>query len=344
MHLNFIFSCSLALYISSLAFLVGCGGEADTEQVPIHMAVEFVDHAASAHIAKHKGWFEDEGLHVTAFNNYITGMALASALSKGDVNAAYICMIPAISAYANANVPLKVVCGTHTYGYGLVADPEKIKTIQDLEKPGIRIGCPREGSPVDTVMHKTIDKYALDSDKILQKVRRMPPPMILLALKSGQLDAGFCCEQFPTMGEQAGFKEIFRAEDVWPGMQGSVLIVTDDLIKDHPEIVRKLVKVTQKGIQYIHEHPEEAAAISASALSGAGKEIFPLQVGKKANKIDITPEVILRSLTKKMKCTTAIDPQIIQEEINYMAELGYIKNSFHAEDILDLSFLRDLEQ
>lgn len=344
MRFIFIFSCSLVLYFSSFVFLVDCAGEAVAGQVPIHMAVEFVDHAASAHIAKHKGWFEDEGLHVTAFNNYITGMALASALCKGDVNAAYICMIPAISAYANANVPLKVVCGTHTYGYGLVADPEKIKTIQDLGNPGIRIGCPREGSPVDAMMHKTIDNYELDKDKILKNVRRMAPPMILLALKSGQLDAGFCCEQFPTMCEGAGFKEILRAEDVWPGMQGSVLIVTDDLIKDHPEIVRKLVKVTQKGIQYIHEHPDEAAAISASALRGAGKEIFPLQVGEMTNKLEITPEVILRSLTKKMECTTAIDPKIIQEEINYMAELGYIKNSFKAEDILNLSFLRDLEQ
>jgi NitT/TauT family transport system substrate-binding protein len=308
------------------------------------MAVEFVDHAASAHIARHKGWFEDEGLHVTAFNNYITGMALASALSKGDVNAAYICMIPPISAYANANVPLKVVCGTHTHGYGLVADPEKIKSIQDLEKSGIRIGCPREGSPVDTIMHKTIDKYSLNKENILQNVRRMPPPMILLSLKSGQLDAGFCCEQFPTVGEEAGFKEILRAKDVWPGMQGSVLVVTDDLIQNHPEIVRKLVKVTQKGIQYIHEYPEEAAAISANALRGAGKEIFPLQVGNISGKLEITPKVILSSLTQKMECTTAIDPQMIQEEIHYMAELGYIKKSFHAEDILNLSFLKELEQ
>lgn len=308
------------------------------------MAVEFVDHAASAHIAKHKGWFEDEGLHVTAFNNYITGMALASALSKGDVNAAYICMIPAISAYANAKVPLKVVCGTHTYGYGLLADPEKIKTIEDLEKSGVRVGCPREGSPVDAIMRRTIDSYELNEERILKNVRRMSPPMILLALKTGQLDAGFCCEQFPTMGEQAGFKEILRADDVWPGMQGSVLIVTDDLIKDHPEKVRKLVEVTERGIQYISEYPEEAATISASALNGAGKEIFPLKVGSIATSLEITPEVILRSLTKKMECTTAIDPQIIQEEIDYMAELGYIKRSFQAEEILDLSFLKELEQ
>ncbi|MBW2739726.1 MAG: hypothetical protein JRE64_12960, partial [Deltaproteobacteria bacterium] len=63
----------------------------------IGMAVEFVDHAASAHIAKNKGWFKAEGLNITSFDNYITGMALAAALTRGDINVAYVCLIPAIS-------------------------------------------------------------------------------------------------------------------------------------------------------------------------------------------------------------------------------------------------------
>ncbi len=303
------------------------------------MAVEFVDHAASAHIARSQSWFEAEGLNITAFDNYITGMALATALGRGDINTAYVCLIPAITAYANGKVPLKVVAGTHTYGYGLLIDPDRIKMVKDLEKPDIRIGCPREGSPPDALMHKMIDKYQLDEDKILSNVRRMPPPKILLALKMGQLDAGFCCEQFPTMGEKLGFKEILGAKDLWPGMQGSVLIVTDDLIKAHPEIVRKLVKVTERGIQYIHEHPEEAATIAAGELTVIGKEVLPLEIGKIAAELEITPEVILRSLTTKMECTTAVDPKIVQEEIDYLAELGYIKSGFNAEDILDLRFL-----
>lgn len=47
------------------------------------MAVEFVDHAASTHIANHKGWFETEGLRVSSLDNYITGVVLAAALSRG---------------------------------------------------------------------------------------------------------------------------------------------------------------------------------------------------------------------------------------------------------------------
>ena len=224
---------------------------------------------------------------------------------------------------------------------GLLVDPDKINIVKDLEKPGIRIACPREGSPVDVLLHKMIDVYQLDENKILGKVQRMPPPKVLLALKMGQLDAGFCCEQYPTMGEELGFKVLLTAQDLWTDMQGSVLIVTDDLIRDHPEIVRKLVVVTERGTQYIHEHPEEAATIVAGELTVAGKEVLPLEIGKIAAGLKITPEAILRSLTTKMECTTAIEPKVVQETIDYIAELGYIKSSFKAEDILDLRYLRD---
>ncbi len=330
----------ILLLITLLVFVSILGECVSKERATISMAVEFVDHAACAHIARNQGWFEAEGLKVTAFENYITGMALAVALGRGDINAAYICLIPAICAYANGKVPLKVVAGTHKYGYGLLVDPDKVKNVKDLENPDIRLACAREGSPIDACMHKMIDKYQLDESKILNKVQRMPPPKVLLAMKMGQLDAGFCCEQFPTMGEELGFKVLLMAQDLWPEMQGSVLIVTDDLIRDHPDMVRKLVKVTQRGTRYIHEYPEDAATIVAGELTVAGKEVLPLKIGKVAAELEITPEVILKSLTTRMECSTNVDPAMVQEEIDYLAKLGYIK-SFAAEDILDLRFLRE---
>jgi len=329
----------LRLVLVCMILIIAGGGCAEKEEASVHMAVEFVDHAACAHIARNQGWFEAEGLDITAFDSYITGMALATALGRGDVNVAYICLIPAICAYANGKVPLKIVAGTHKYGYGLLIDPDKIKTVEDLEKPDIRLACPREGSPPDALMHKMIEKYQLGEDKVLSKVQRMPPPKVLMALKAGQLDAGFCCEQFPTMGEELGFKILLTAEDLWPDMQGSVLIVTEDLIRDHPEMVGKLVKITERGIQYILEYPEAASRVVAGELTVVGKEILPLEVGKVAAGLKVTPEAILRSLTTKMENTTAIDPKVVQETIDYIAGLGYIKGSFNAEDILDLRFI-----
>ncbi|SPD71890.1 ABC-type nitrate/sulfonate/bicarbonate transport systems periplasmic components-like protein [uncultured Desulfobacterium sp.] len=304
----------------------------------IGMAVEFTDHAACAHVAKNKGWFKEAGLNVTSFDNYLTGSALAAGLARGDINAAYMCLIPAISAYANGHVPLKVVAGTHKYGYGLIVDPKKITSVKDLERPDIRIGCPNEGTPLDTLLHKMIEQYSLNEDVVLSKTIRMPPSKVFLALKMGRLDAGMLPEQFPTMGEELGLKVILGAQDLWPEMQGSVLVVKDALLNDHPEIVSKLVEVTRQGTEYIHQHPADAARICAQELTVSGQKVFPIDLEKDAADMNITPDVILKSITSRLQSTTDVDPHQVQQCIDYMTELGYIKR-FEAEEILDLRFL-----
>ena len=315
------------------------GGCTKQEDPPIGMAVEFMDHAAAAYTAQDKGWFEKEGLRLSTCESYVTGMALASGLARGDIQVAYICLVPAINAYANAGVQIKVVAGTHKYGYGLVINPDKIKTIKDLENPWIRIGCVREGGAVDVLLHKTINKYGLDLLKILSKIRRMNPPKQVLAVKMGQLDAAFLPEQWATMAEDFGFRMLLTAQDIWPRMQGSVLVVKEELIKKHPEIVRKLVRVTQRATDWINEHPDQAATIMAKQLLLTERKILPAKAAQIAGKIEITPNVLVRSMAR-IEYTTDISPETVQEVIDYMAGLGYIKDCFKAEDILDLSFLR----
>jgi len=302
------------------------------------MAVEFMDHAACAYISQDKGWFEEEGLKLTTYESYVTGMALASALARGDIDVAYICLVPAINVYANGGVPIRIVAGTHKYGYGLVVDPDKIKTINDLEEPDIRLGCVREGGTVDVLLHRTIDNYNLDEDKILANAQRMNPPTLVLALKTGQLDAAFLPEQWATMAEELGFEMLLMSQDIWPEMQGSVLVVKQDLIDNQPEVVSKLVTVSQRATDWLNEHPEEAAEVVADQLQTTGGNVFPAEAAGVASELEITPEVLLRSMGR-LEYTTDIDPEIVQETIDYIAGLGYIKSSFNAEDILDLRFL-----
>jgi len=306
---------------------------------PLRVAVEFVDHAASAHIAREKGWYEEAGLEIKPFDNYLTGMALAAALSRGDIDAAYICLIPAITAYANGGVGIKAVCGTHRYGYGLLVNPEKVKTVADLLRPDVRVACSREGSPTDAVMNKAIELYRLDGRKLKKKVRRMTSPAALLLLEAGRIDAAFLCEQYPTLGERRGFKELLNARDLWPGMQGSVLVVKDKLLRENPEEVRRLVEATEKGIEFINRHPGQASRIVARALTVAGGKVFPLSAGRIAGRLEIRPEDIKRSLAVKMINTPKLGLNSIQEEIDYLFKLGYIKKRFKAEEIVDLSFI-----
>ncbi|HEX2967097.1 MAG TPA: ABC transporter substrate-binding protein [Syntrophorhabdaceae bacterium] len=308
------------------------------EIFPINIAVEFTDHATSAYVARHKGWFEEEGIKPT-FYSYVTGMALASALGRGDIQAAYICLLPAITSYANAKVPIKVVVGLHRHGYGLAVNPAKIKTVADLEKPEIRIGCNKVGGPADAIIHKTIEKYNLDRDKILNKIQRMNPATQILAIRMGKLDAFFNCEHWPAMAEDAGFKVLLTSQDVWPGMQGSVLIVREELIKNHPEVVRKLAKITSRSIEWIKKNPQDAASIMSKQLQISGDTSSPADAPEGAGKLKVTPETVLRSMAR-IEHSFTLDPAEVQRTIDFARKQGYIKNDFKAKDILDLRFSR----
>jgi NitT/TauT family transport system substrate-binding protein len=329
----------LLVSVCSFMFVQPVSGQ-NQETPAIGMAVEFMDHAACAYVASDKDWFNKEGLKMSAYESYVTGMALAAALARGDIQVAYMCLVPAINVFANAKVPVKIVTGTHKYGYGLVVDPAKIKNVRDLENPAVRIGCVREGGAVDLLMRKTVDIYHLDKDKILHNIRRMNPPKQVLAFRTGQIDAAFLPEQWATMAESSGLHMLLTSRDVWPDMQGSVLVVKEDLLQNNPELVKKLVKLTQKSTVWINQNKDGASTIVAEQLSCTKEKVLPAKAGKLTIGLEITPLIISRSM-ERMIFTTDIDPPVVQDTINYMAHLGYIKKSFEAGNILDLRFARD---
>ena len=296
--------------LSVVIFTTGCVQE---QQSDVGMAVEFNDHAACAYVAKEKGWYKDEAINFTAYESYATGMRLASALARGDIQVAYICLSPAILAYSRG-VQIKIVAGTHKHGYGLVVSPD-ITNISDLE--GRTIGCVREGAPADLLLNRLIEEYNLKDVKI----RRMNPLKQVVALETGRIDAAFLPEHHATVAESKGFHMLIKSQDMWQDMPGSVLVVKTDLIENDPETVRKLVKVTQKATSWVNENPERTAVILANLL-------------------DTKPEVINKSMSR-LNYTTDIDAESVQEMIDYMVKLGYIEEGFKAEDILDTRFLRD---
>jgi NitT/TauT family transport system substrate-binding protein len=310
---------------------------------PLVVAVEFNTHASAAYVARARGLYEAEGLRIKTFDSYVTGMALAAALTRGDVDAAYICLAPAISAHANGGVALKVVSGTHHYGYAVVADPKKVKTPRDLEKPGMRIGCVREGNAADVFFEKGISRYGLNRSAVMKNVRRMNPPEQILALKTGRLDAAVMPEHYPSIAVAQGYKVVFSARDVWPDMQGSVLAVSDRLLESHPEMVKSLVRVNRLATRWINDHPREAAAIVFDALNVAGQidgasAVYPAPQARLAGKISLSPEVVLSSITQGVQITADVDPVQVQKTIDTMAELGLIRGRFDARGILKLEW------
>ncbi len=326
---------SLLVFECCLAASASRAGQADS----ISIAVEFSDHAASAYVARHKGWFRDADLEVRCYN-YVTGLSLAAGLGRGEIQAAYMCLLPAINAKANAGTPIRIVAGTHRFGYGLTVNEAKVKRIKDLERDDVRIGCVQVGSPADALLLRIIESYGLERSRVLKKVQRMAMPMQIAAIKAGMLDASVMPEHWPAVAEQAGFKTLLTAEDVWPGMQGSVLVVMDELARTRPDVVRKLVEITMQATHWIEKNPREAAQLMAAELQVVGANFFPVELAEPVSQLLVTPEMMLRSMAR-LNYTTAIDPNAVQEQIDFAFRHGYIRQQLKRSDILDLSFLHE---
>ena len=334
-----------AVLVAMVAMAVsGCGETeavtAETSQpFELKIAVEFTDHAACAMVAEEKGWFAEAGLAVTALENYVTGADLAAALARGDIQAAYICLVPAINARVNGGVDIKVVAGTHKYGYGLVVDAAKITKIEDLAGQGLKLGCTQAGTSVDVLLQRLCEVQGLPTQQIAEGAQRMNPPSQVLALQAGKIDACFVPEHWATMAATSGYKLLATAQDIWPDLQGSVLVVKSELLENHPDVVEKLVRVTDEANVWINDHPDEAAAILAESLTVSDQMVLPDKAVESAAKLQVTPEIVADSMTR-LEYRSDIDAAHVQSIIDYMDSLGYLKKSIDASELLDLRFLK----
>jgi NitT/TauT family transport system substrate-binding protein len=100
----------------------------------LKISVEYNVHSLPAYVAFKKGLYEKNGLKVERIDSYITGVALVSAMTKGDVEVAYLCLAPAVLAFSNAGLKIKIVDQTHLYGFSVLVNPERIKNVEDLKK------------------------------------------------------------------------------------------------------------------------------------------------------------------------------------------------------------------
>ncbi|MGI9951004.1 ABC transporter substrate-binding protein [Moorellaceae bacterium AZ2] len=331
----------LAIGVLVVLLLVsgGCGrlGPAETEKkqeeaTEVTVAVEYTDHAAGFYVAQEKGWFEEAGLKVRSCNVYATGTALAAALTKGDIDVAYICLVPALTAYAHGGVSLRIVAGTHKNGYALVSNQARVREIEDLEKEGIKIANMQPGSTTDLLFVFLLRQKGLNEAKILGRTARMNPAKQLLALQTGQVDAIFVPEHFATMaGSLPGMGVLATSQEIWPDMQGSVLVVTERLLKKDPQAVEKLKAVNARALDYINRHPEEAANIVAARLNEY-QSVVKNEMATPEASLEVTPEIVRQSMAN-LRYTPDLEPGEIQKVIDLMESLGYLNTPVRAEDL-----------
>jgi NitT/TauT family transport system substrate-binding protein len=156
-------------------------------------------------------------------------------------------------------VPVKICYLGHRDGSEIViAKKSTARSLGDLR--GKTIALPSLYSNQNFVIHKLMDDYGLKPDEI--KFVILPPPDMSTSLASGAIDGYFVGEPFCAKAELDGYgRVLYYARDIWPNFISCALVVHEDLIRDHPDVVQDLVRGIAASGAWAETHRAEAAKL-----------------------------------------------------------------------------------
>jgi NitT/TauT family transport system substrate-binding protein len=186
---------------------------------------------------------------------------VVSALEAKQVQAAFM-IVPLAMKLREQGVPVKICYLGHRDGSEIVV--AKNSTVRNLlGLKGKKVAIPSLYSNQHFVFRKLMEDYGMKPDDISFIV--LPPADMPTSLAAGAIDAYFVGEPFCAKAELDGIGRIlYYARDIWPNFISCALVVHEDLIKNHPEIVRDLVRGIAQSGAWAETHRVEAARLASS--------------------------------------------------------------------------------
>ena len=205
-------------------------------------------HNFASMIMKEKKFLEEEGIEVK-WGEYLAGAYLMQHMASGEVDFGTCGIVPAMITRGQG-IDVVLLAGSNTEGSGIVVKNE-IKTPKDLD--GKSIGTPGIGSIQDAMVDMVARKYNISIKKRQMSVADMP-----IFLKKGEIDGFIAWAPHNEKAEQLGYGHIIlTSADILPGHQCCVLVAKGQLLKEEPELVRKVVRAFMKAYQYEQKHHDE---------------------------------------------------------------------------------------
>lgn len=278
--------------------------------------------------AAEKGWWQEDlaPYGVTKINEYQfpTGAPEMQAMMAGDLDAAYVGAAPVVTALSQG-LDAKIVTPVQINGSSLVLRSEyEYESPEDLK--GLRIATFPPGTIQDTLIRNWLQENGLDPEKDVT-ILGMTPGDAVTAISAKQVDAVFLPHPSPTVVEREGNgRTIVQSGEMEANHSCCVLVVSGELIREHPDIVEQIVRTHIKATEYNQANVDEAAQIYS-------------------NKIGEDLETVKTSV-EEWDGKWITDPAIIEDSaVNYsnvQYELGYISKPLTQEEIFDTSFYENV--
>jgi len=183
---------------------------------------------------------------------------VVESIKSGRLDATFM-IAPLAMKLREQGVPVKICYLGHRDGSTVIV--RKDLPAQDLrDLKGKTFAIPSKYSNQYLVITKLMADQGVDPKDI--KFVELPPPDMPGALASKAIDAYFVGEPHAAKAELDGSgRVLYHAKDIWPHFISCVLVVTDKLIKERPEVVRDLVRGIAESGEWAETHRIEAAKV-----------------------------------------------------------------------------------
>ncbi|WP_254901212.1 aliphatic sulfonate ABC transporter substrate-binding protein [Tuberibacillus sp. Marseille-P3662] len=287
--------------------LAGCGSSEDSSNsegssgsTPDEVVIGYfpnINHVAGM-VAEKKEMYKQalpDGTKVS-FKYFPDGSAFMTALETGEIQGGLVGPGPAMNHYVSG-ADINVVAAGSTGGTVIMKrNGSGIESPEDLK--GKTFVSPRVGCTHD-VQFETLMKreYGITSERIDGEMKHVTgkPATYSSLFASKQVDVATVPEPWASVIEEKGNgKVLVDTKDVAFGktLPAAVYVTSQDLAKNNPDFVQKLVDAHKKATKFIQDNPDEAKTIAINKIKEITDQKLSQSVVDNAwDRIDFTYDV-----------------------------------------------------
>jgi NitT/TauT family transport system substrate-binding protein len=272
-------------------------------------------------LGREKGIYQAEGIDLQMV--LVASTIQVTALTTGDID--FSGAQSQVMAGAARGLPVKVI-GFLTIkpSFWLVAKPE-IKSFAELKNK--IIGITAVGSSTDTLARYVLVKNGLIPDREVALIGTGTTSNILTSMKAGSADAGVLSPPFNTMATQMGYRTLaYFGDYVEQSLSG--VGTSDKLIRDRPDLVRRMLSATIKSLRFIQQRPADSIQFISkewSVNSSSATELY-------------------KSMLPAFSKDGDMDEKGIREGLKRETERLALKDETPLSRVLDLRLLREAQK
>jgi len=269
---NRIFSRVLTMVVLAVLFTAGKSISAQKKPVTVKYIINNLVEVSTVDIALENGFFEKQGIKIETVGVAGGGAASIQAVLTGNADIGSAAM-PAYINAVKAGGKLKVIYGrpamAHEKDPGylwIIRSDSSIRSAKDLDGKTIAMGA--RGAMWEYATKEYLKKNGVPLDKL--SILVVPTPQHEQVLRSKQVDVIVAVSPISDkILEGGGTKVLTTLYEIFGksiGSAGFGYIVRDDLSRENPELVRRLVIACVETDLWTQKNPEKARQVVAKIL------------------------------------------------------------------------------